>query len=358
MKNLNFTAFIQQGQQGLQYLGEELLRPAYDVVWEMGHGFWGARQGARFLVVAPTGQLVVPVCVLPACFAGYRMLDLSTQLAYASQGSVTALVDLPRDFPGLRLYEGIPCVPTDWWAEQALPGLWDEDEDGAELLTLPGRSRNLVLSSAATWAWHNCPADQTHQVLCGTELTNEYSWMDRDRDLRPADPERLLWWQIRCARVASRIEAGETLPRVVPHLDMIQESQEANQHEKALDQVLKDAGLRGLFMVGELDFADFMAYEEEELSEQVREACYAHLAKYVELDEAGREAAAELIQLAWLFANDLVEVDHHTGWSLVDERYGECGTYDPILGEETTPLQLCLFYELDQLAPLLRATAN
>jgi hypothetical protein len=286
------------------------------------------------------------------------MLDLGSQLAYAAQGSVKALADLPRDFPGLRLCDGMPCVPTDWWAEHAFSSLWDEDEDedGVELLILPGRSRNLVLSSTGSWDWHDCPADQPHQVLCGTGLANEYSWMDRELDLRSADTERLLWWQTRCERMASRIAAGETFPLLVPHLEMIQECQEAAQHEKALDQVLKDAGLPGLFMVGELDYADYVPYEEEELSEPVRDACYVHFAKYVELDEAGRAATAELIQLAWLFANDLVEVDHHTGWSLADERYGEVGTYDPILNEETTPLQLSLFYELDKLTPLLRVT--
>lgn len=359
MKDPDFSAFIQHGHQGIKHLGVELLPPVYDAVWEMGHGFWGARQGTRYLVVAPTGQLVVPVCVLPACFAGYRMLDLSSQLAYAAQGSVKALIDLPRDFPGLRLYEGLPCVPTDWWAEQALPSLWneDEDEDGVELLILPGRSRNLVLSSVGSWYWHDRPADEMHLVVCGSGLANEYNWMDRERDLRPTDTEQLLWWQTRCERLASRIAAGETFARLVPHQEMIQECQEAAQYEKALDQVLKDAGLPGLFMVGELDYADFVPYDEEELSEQVRDACYAHLAKYVELDEAGRAAAAELILLAWLFANDLVEVDHHTGWSLVDERYSECGIYDPVLDDETTPLQLYMFYELDQLAPLLRAAA-
>ena len=286
------------------------------------------------------------------------MLDLGSQLAYAAQGSVKALKDLPRDFPGLRLYEGMPCVPTDWWAEQALPSLWNEDEDGIAFLVLPGRGRDLVLSSSGTWEWQDRDPEERHQVLCGSGLPNEYDWMDRERDLRPADTERLLWWQTRCQRIASRIAAGETIPVLVQYLDMTRECQEAAQYEKALDQVLKDAGLPGLFMVGELDYADFVPYDEEELSDTVRDACYAHMAQYVELDDAGREAAAELIQLAWLFANGCVEVDHHTGWSLVDERYAYEGTYDPILCDDSTPLQLCIFYDLDRLAPFLRAVAN
>ncbi|WP_426491357.1 hypothetical protein [Hymenobacter sp. 102] len=353
MISAQFTVFSQHGRFGLLCNGQELLAPEYDAVWPLGHGFYGFRQERRYGILAPDGRIVLPVCV-PACFAGYRMLDMGQQLAYASQGSQRGPRDLQRDFPGLRLHQDIPYHPTDWWAEQALADLWELNSPGRESLLLPVRSRQLALHSNGTWSWEDPEADADQLVLCGTGEAGGFSWRNQQSELLPPDTEQLLRWQARCQQVLASLQKESDSP-VQPVQPAAPDAwQEADYHERALDAVLKQAGIRGLFMVDDLDFADYVPYDEDELSPAVRAACYEHLGQYVVLDEAGREAAAELLQLAWLCANGCVEVDYATGWALVDERYDCCGDFDPVLLEETTPLALYTYYCLHELEPLLR----
>ena len=356
MNESKFTVFHEHGKVGLCHDEEPLLAPEFEGIWEIGHGYWGARQGRRYLVVAPSGARVVPVCVLPAFFAGYRMLDLGEQLAYAAQGPVRALADLPRDHAGLRLHLGTPYAPVDWWAEQVLASLWAADTAGNECLALPGRSRNLVLHMDGTWVWEPRTLDEARQVVCGTGQAGEFGWVDNISELVPPDAESLLRWQVRCERVAGVLGAGDD-SLLLPEGEARREHREADAHEQELDKVLKAAGITGLYQVGGLDFAGFVPYDESDLDPAVVRACYAHLGQYVELDEAGREAAAELVQLAWLWENGFVHVDAAEGWAIVDARYGYEGDYDPILQEDATPLQLYSFYALAKLGPLLRRDA-
>jgi hypothetical protein len=353
MKSSRFTVFTRHGQFGLLCNGQELLSPEYDAVWALGHDFHGFRQKRHYGILAPDGRMVLPVCI-PACFAGYRMLDMGQQLAYASQGPQRGPCDLQRDFPGLRLDQDVPFHPTDWWAEQALADLWETDGQARESLFLPARSRQLVLHSDGTWSWEDLDADAGRLVLCGTGEAGGFGWRNQQLELLPPDTEQLLRWQARCQQVLALLQGEGDAPPTPAQPAALSAWQEADRHERALDEVLKQAGIQGLFMVDCLDFADYVPYDEDELPPTVRAACYEHLGQYVELDEAGREAAAELLQLAWLWANGCVDVDYASGWAVVDERYDCPADFDPILQEETTPLALYTFYSLHELEPLLR----
>ncbi|WP_426491241.1 hypothetical protein [Hymenobacter sp. 102] len=265
MISAQFTVFSQHGRFGLLCNGQELLAPEYDAVWPLGHGFYGFRQERRYGILAPDGRIVLPVCV-PACFAGYRMLDMGQQLAYASQGSQRGPRDLQRDFPGLRLHQDIPYHPTDWWAEQALADLWELNSPGRESLLLPVRSRQLALHSNGTWSWEDPEADADQLVLCGTGEAGGFSWRNQQSELLPPDTEQLLRWQARCQQVLASLQKESDSP-VQPVQPAAPDAwQEADYHERALDAVLKQAGIRGLFMVDDLDFADYVPYDEDELS--------------------------------------------------------------------------------------------
>ena len=155
--------------------------------------------------------------------------------------------------------------------------------------------------------------------------------------------------------MAESLQAGQGLFQQLAEISPDEHGIEP--YDQAMDALLKACGIKGLYEIVGLDYANFVPYDEQELAPATREACYAHLSEYIELDEAGRAAAAELIQLAWLWTNELVAFDYATGWSRADERYDIDGSYNPVRQEDTAPLHLYQFYALDQLVPFLRSNA-
>lgn len=95
--------------------------------------------------------------------------------------------------------------------------------------------------------------------------------------------------------------------------------------------------------------------DDRNLNPAVREACYRHLGEYVVLDENGREAAGQLLRLAWLWAHGFVYVEPQEGLAIVEPAIGTDYCFDPVLQEDSTPWILYNFYRLHVLVPLLAA---
>ena len=222
-------------------------------------------------------------------------------------------------------------------------------------MALPGREQNLVLHQDSTWAWVPRTLVDSRQAVCGCDQANEFSWVDVTGELLPPRIEALLRWQLRIHHLAESLQVSQRLFQQLAEISP--DEHDTEPHDQAVDTLLKACGIKGLYELDGLDYANFVPYDEEELAPATREACYAHISEYVELDETGRAAAAELIQLAWLWANELVAVNYATGWSQTDERYDIDGSYDPVRQEDTTSLHLYQFYALDQLGPFLRNNA-